>query len=81
MLRDPVKDINTLLIGEPRRRSTPRGCAPLRAPMPRELAQAARADARRLAPALRGGDVYTDDRAPVEWLVDKSIVGYAAGDR
>ena len=33
----------------------------------------------RIAPRLRGGTVYTDDRAPVEWLVDKSIVEYAAG--
>ena len=32
----------------------------------------------RLAPALEGGEVYTDDKAPVEWLVDKSIVDYAA---
>ena len=29
-------------------------------------------------PPLRGGDVYTDDKAPVEWLIDKSIVDYAA---
>ena len=34
--------------------------------------------AARLAPALRGGDVYTDDRAPVEWLIDASIVHVAA---
>ena len=27
----------------------------------------------------RGGAVYTDDRAPVEWLIDESIVDYAAG--
>lgn len=33
-----------------------------------------------LAPALPGGDVYTDDRAPVEWLVDRSLLEYAAGD-
>ena len=39
----------------------------------------ARAAAGRLAPALRGGDVYTDDRAPVEWLIDASIVEVAAG--
>jgi spermidine synthase len=36
---------------------------------------------RRLAPALRGGSVYTDDRAPVEWLTDLSILRYAAGSR
>jgi spermidine synthase len=35
----------------------------------------------RLRPPLRGGDVYTDDRAPVEWLIDRSLVEYAAGDR
>jgi hypothetical protein len=34
--------------------------------------------ARQVEPPLRGGDVYTDDRAPVEWLIDKSIVDYAA---
>ncbi len=32
-----------------------------------------------LAPKLEGGRVYTDDRAPVEWLIDSSIVRYAAG--
>jgi spermidine synthase len=34
---------------------------------------------RRLRPALAGGSVYTDDRAPVEWLTDLSILRYAAG--
>lgn len=37
--------------------------------------------ARRLAPPLPGGEVFTDDRAPVEWLTDLSILRYAAGDR
>ena len=32
----------------------------------------------RLRPALGGGSVYTDDRAPVEWLIDRSLVEYAA---
>ncbi|MEA2495858.1 MAG: hypothetical protein QOJ29_3769 [Thermoleophilaceae bacterium] len=31
-----------------------------------------------LQPALGGGSVYTDDRAPVEWLIDRSLVEYAA---
>jgi spermidine synthase len=35
----------------------------------------------RLAPALTGGRVYTDDRAPVEWLTDLSILRYATGTR
>ena len=26
----------------------------------------------------RAGEVYTDDRAPVEWLIDRSLVEYAA---
>ena len=31
---------------------------------------------------LRGGRVYTDDVAPVEWLIDASIVQVAArGER
>jgi spermidine synthase len=39
------------------------------------------AAARHLEPPLRGGTVYTDDRAPVEWLTDLSIIRYAAGSR
>jgi spermidine synthase len=33
----------------------------------------------RVSPALRGGAVYTDDLAPVEWLTDLSILRYAVG--
>jgi spermidine synthase len=32
----------------------------------------------RLRAPLSGGEVYTDDRAPVEWLIDRSLVKYAA---
>jgi spermidine synthase len=35
-------------------------------------------DGNRLLPPLDGGDVYTDDKAPVEWLIDRSLVEYAA---
>jgi hypothetical protein len=45
---------------------------------PHELEPLVEATASTLAPALEGGEVYTDDKAPVEWLVDKSIVEYAA---
>ena len=31
-----------------------------------------------MGPPLAPERAYTDDRAPVEWLVDKSIVDYAA---
>ena len=45
-----------------------------------ELRPSAREGAARIEGALPGGTVYTDDKAPVEWLVDESIVDYAAGD-
>jgi spermidine synthase len=45
------------------------------------LAATMRATARRLSPAARGGAVYTDDRAPVELLIDGSLAKVAvAGD-
>jgi len=77
--RDPVRDTNTLLIGSTTRPSAER-LRNAALGMPPELAQVARTDARRLAPGLPGGDVYTDDRAPVEWLVDKSLLDYAEGN-
>jgi len=43
-----------------------------------DLRPTALATAGRLGPGLRGGPVYTDDRAPVEWLIDESIVKVAA---
>jgi hypothetical protein len=41
----------------------------------------ARQVGRRLGTGLPDGEVYTDDRAPVEWLTDLAILGYAAGKR
>ncbi len=76
VLRDPVKDVNTLLVAA-------RDLDPARivsVALPPDLRPIAAAAARRLRGPLRGGRVYTDDRAPVEWLVDRSIVTYAAGD-
>jgi spermidine synthase len=76
VLRDPSEDINTLILGsgaasaERLRRAVPR--------LPADLRALARGTVARLGPALQGGAVYTDDRAPVEWLIDKSIVDYAA---
>ena len=76
--RDAVTDTNTLLMGS---RSAPSRARLVAAAqdMPPELRAVALADARRLAPPLPGGDVWTDDKAPVEWLVDKSILDYAGG--
>jgi spermidine synthase len=76
VLRDPVEPTNTQLIAS----TAPLSAARLRAAEPRLpvlLRGVADGVAARLAPPLRGGDVYTDDKAPVEWLVDKSIVDYA----
>jgi hypothetical protein len=50
--------------------------------MPPDLAAVTASAAQRLETPLRGGAVYTDDRAPVEWLIDASIVKVAAdGER
>ncbi len=51
------------------------------APVPGGLQNLRTVVAARIGPALRGGQVYTDDRAPVEWLTDLSIIRYAAGVR
>ncbi len=45
--------------------------------LPAPLAPLATEAAGDLAPRLAGGEVYTDDRAPVEWLVDSSLLEYA----
>ena len=78
--RDPMEPTNTILMA---------GDAPLSSGQPDRGRRAgstptckSHGAAGRLAaarPGLRGGAVYTDDRAPVEWLVDESLVEYAAG--
>ena len=77
VLRDPIEDTNTLLVAS----EAPLSAARLReaaGDMPAGLRGTALAAAARLQPRLRGGEVYTDDKAPVEWLIDKSIVDYAS---
>lgn len=75
--RDPVRDTNTVLVASRR----PIDAARLRTTpgVPEALRPTAAAAAQRLGPGLRGGSVWTDDRAPVEWLIDSSIVQVAAG--
>src|ERR671917_903346 len=78
VMRDPMEDTNTLLVAS----ETPLSAEHLRdaaRSMPDELRGTALAAAARLERGLTGGEVYTDDKAPVEWLIDKSIVDYAAG--
>jgi spermidine synthase len=77
VVRYPIEPTNTLLLATDSEASPQR----LRAAASRvhpELRPLAREAAADLRPRLRGGPVYTDDRAPVEWLIDKSIVQYAA---
>jgi spermidine synthase len=81
VLRDPVRSTNTVLLGTNADASRASMHIATRA-MPPDLASVTSVAADRLAPALRGGSVYTDDRAPVEWLIDASIVKVAAdGER
>ena len=73
--RDPVDDTNTMLLGTT---SAADPADRLRgAEAPAEVRSVLDATADRLAPGLRGGTVYTDDRAPVEWLVDASLAEVA----
>jgi spermidine synthase len=75
VMRDPSQDINTILLAS----DAPISAATLASATPPAGLEAVQAGAAgRLAPALQGGDVYTDDRAPVEWLIDASIVEVAA---
>jgi spermidine synthase len=77
LLRDPIEDTNTLLVAS----EAPMSAARLRAAIPNlpaGLRDLGRREAASLEPRLPGGSVYTDDRAPVEWLIDRSILGYAA---
>ena len=76
-LRDPIAPENTLLLGsrEPMSAGRLRDAAER---LPAALRGPAAAASGRLGPQLPGGAVYTDDHAPVEWLIDRSILEYAA---
>jgi spermidine synthase len=77
VVRDPAQDVNTQLVAS----DVPVTGARLRAALPDlppALRPVAEGAAARLAPRLQGGRVYTDDVAPVEWLVDASLLQVAA---
>jgi spermidine synthase len=78
VIRDPIESTNTLLIASRAPLSAAR-MNRIEPTLPIALRPTAEAAALRLERPLRGGTVYTDDRAPVEWLVDKSIIDYANG--
>lgn len=80
VLRDPSEPTNTQLVATT---NADAGGHRVRAAVARgevaaPLAGTAMEAAGRLEPGLRGGRVYTDDVAPVEWLIDSSIVQVAA---
>jgi len=77
VIRDPLEPTNTLIVGSEGPISGEQLSAAI-PDLPIELQPVAAASAARIAPRLEGGTVYTDDRAPVEWLIDRSILGYAA---
>jgi spermidine synthase len=79
VLRDPIEPTNTLLVAGEGSFGAPRLRANIAA-LPAPLRAQARIAAADLAPRLPGGEVYTDDRAPVEWLIDSSLLEYANGD-
>ena len=77
VVRDPSEDTNTQLLATDAPVSA-RRLARAAGRLGPQLGPVAAATASRLAPRLPGGRVYTDDVAPVEWLVDASIVEVAA---
>ncbi len=78
VVRDPIEEVNTLLIASDRPVSAERMRAAV-PDLPADLRPIALQAAGRIGPRLTGGTIYTDDHAPVEWLIDKSILDYAQG--
>jgi spermidine synthase len=72
-----ITELSTLLVAGDR----PPAAERIRAAVPRvhaELRPLFFETAGGLGPAAVGSRAYTDDRAPVEWLIDRSIVSFAA---
>ena len=80
VMRDRVNGTNTLVVGSTKPLS---GAQIVSTPAasPAGLRRLATTVGGRLTPTSPGGAVYTDDRAPVEWLTDFSILRYATGQR
>jgi spermidine synthase len=79
VMRDPMEPTNTLIVAS-RAPLSPERLRAAADRLPEGLRPTAEAAAARVESPLSGGDVYTDDKAPVEWLIDKSIIDYASGD-
>jgi len=79
VVRDPAARKNTLLLGTAGEASGRRLLANAQS-LPSQLRPLALETGARVAPRLSGGRIYTDDVAPVEWLIDTSIAQFAAGE-
>ena len=79
VLRDPIEDTNTLLVASEAPISARALLERIRR-LPPDLQRIAAVEGAKVGPRLPGAEVYTDDLAPVEWLIDRSILGYAAGE-
>ena len=75
--RDPAQRTNTMLVATTDDTDPSTALRAKAADADPELAPVLDGSASRIEPALRGGPVYTDDRAPVEWLVDLSLADVA----
>jgi spermidine synthase len=76
--RDPITVFNTLLIASDVEPTAARVEQALPSAPP-ALRPVLGQTADRLGPSLGAREPFTDDKAPVEWLIDRSIVTYAAG--
>ena len=79
VIRDPKEPTNTLLLGSEGPASAERLLDSL-PDLPPDLRAIAATEAAKIGPRLEGGEVYTDDLAPVEWLIDKSLLDYAGNE-
>jgi spermidine synthase len=75
--RDSFSNTNSLVIAS----EAPLSAARMEASAQASLEPLASSVAARLGPGLGGGQIYTDDRAPIEWLTDLSILQYATAKR
>lgn len=75
--RDPAEDTNTVLIGTTAATAPAARLRQIAAALPEDLREVVLENADRVTPALKGGRVYTDDVAPVEWLIDTSLAEVA----
>ncbi|MGI9019343.1 MAG: spermidine synthase [Solirubrobacterales bacterium] len=79
VLRDPIEDTNTLLVASEAPISG-RRLLERASELPPDLQRVAAVEGGQVQERLSGDEVYTDDHAPVEWLIDRSILGYASDE-